>query len=347
MTTTTPHDTTSDHPVSSGWFKRLAFAALCVGAMISVWAFLFAPSEAEPPFSITETDAVERLLKDAKPVYPDGFAAKSFSVRVEGVASPIAEGVTLAKDGAPVSVLAWRNTTSEPVLSPDVSGAEIIKVATAIRKYTKADDVLIGFPGFVDAVARLSDRAVLITGGGIQAPLAPEIWRDQHSAIQKQQAAFWRSETKSDAGLIEKFSDALLNDELTGAASLAALTKGKRGFLVLNITDVLRLGALEPDRFHIGYRDFPGASRAHGLIKAVKGWLKQNNHESYAVEQRDGDFSRVYFLGKPELKSTLIARALPFSTTNPMQLEVLRLVYQTGGTWVFQINPLTPSAGES
>ncbi len=332
---------------NTGWPGIAGLAIFAVGTIFVVWSLLAPIVEIKSPFSLVETNDIERLLKSSKPSLPEDIKPKSFAVRVEGLASPVAEGVALIRDGNPLSVLAWRNTTPEAVLSPDINSDEIFKVVEAIKKHTKADDTLIGFPGFLGSIARLSDRSSLIKGGGIRATLLPAIWQDQRAAVSKHMDGFWRGANKSDANLVQKFYDALLNDELAGAASLAALAKGKRSFLVLNITDVLRLGAVAPDRFHIGYRDFPGASRAHGVIKAVKGWLKQNNYESYAVEQRDADYSRVYFLGKPELKSSLIARALPFSTTNPMQLDVLRLVYQTGGTWIFQINPLNKTTAST
>ena len=320
--------------------QAISVAAMVVGAGLIVWALLLPGNTSQIPFSVVETDAVERLLKDAKLKLPEGTETRSYAVRVDGVASPIAEFVSLGKDGKPSSVLSWVNTTAEPVLSPDVTSSEILKVTEAISKHTTADDILIGFPGFVGSIARLSQRQSLISSGAPLSVIAPAIWHDERAVIVGQQSKFWASQAKNDEATLNKFVDALLSDELTGTASLAALAKGKRSFLILNIADVMRLGALARERFHVGYRDFPGASRAHGLIKAVKGWLNKNGHSSYAVEQRDGDFSRVYFLGKNELKSALIARALPFSTTNPMQLDVLRLVYQTGGTWVFRIEPL-------
>ncbi len=318
----------------------ISIAAMVIGAGLVAWALLVPTSETQIPFSVHETDAVERLLKDAKLKLPDGTETRSYAVRVEGVASPIAEFVSLGKDGKPASVLSWVNTTAEPVLSPDVTSSEILKVAEAITKHTKADDILIGFPGFVGSIARLTERKALISSGAPLSVIAPAIWHDERSVIVGQQKKFWAAHAKNDEATLNKMVDALLSDELTGTASLAALAKGKRSFLILNIADVMRLGALARKRFYVGYRDFPGVSRAHGLIKAIKGWLSKNGHSSYAVEQRDGDFSRVYFLGKNELKSALIARALPFSTTNPMQLDVLRLVFQTGGTWVFRIEPL-------
>lgn len=313
---------------------------MVIGAALVVWALMLPGRESQVPFSVTETDAVERLLKDEKLKLPDGAETRSYAVRVEGVASPIAEFVSLGKDGQPLSVLSWVNTTPDPVLSPDVTSSEILKVVAAITKHTKANDILIGFPGFVGSIARLTGRKSLILTGAPLSTIVPTIWQDERPVIISQQKKFWAAHTENDEAMLNKFVDALLSDELTGTASLAALANGKRSFLILNIADVIRLGAIASERFHVGYRDFPGASRGHGLIKAVKGWLTKNGHSSYAVEQRDGDYSRVYFLGKNELKSSLIARALPFSTTNPMQLDVLRLVFQSGGTWVFRIDPL-------
>jgi len=107
----------------------MSVAAMVIGACLVAWALFLPAEQSKIPFSVSETDAVDRLLKDAKLKLPEGTETKSYAVLVEGVASPIAEFVSLGKNGKPSSVLSWVNTTPEPVLSPDVTSDEIQKFA--------------------------------------------------------------------------------------------------------------------------------------------------------------------------------------------------------------------------
>ena len=323
--------------------SAIPITIMIVGAFLIAGAILAPSDPPKTPFTISRTDQVDRLLKTELPDLPKGMSAQSYAIHVEDISSPIAEFVALEEGSHPSAVLAWTNKTPEPVLSPDVTLRDVRNAATAVAKYTKPDDVLIGFPGFVSAVAKLSNRSTLIDSGAPLPVVVPPIWEQERSVIIGDLQKFWSTDT-AEAAKLDKVSEALLSDELAGTATLAALAKGRRAFLVLHIGDVLRLGAVAPDRFHVGYRDFAGSGRSHGLIKAVKAWLSKEGHTSYAVEQREGDYSRIYFLGEDKLQKTLIARALPFSTTNPMELGVLPLVYQTGGTWIFRVNSFEPAA---
>jgi len=206
-------------------FKDYAFsiAAMVIGAALVAWALLLPASEPQIPFSVSETNAVERLLKDAKLKLPDGTETRSYAVRVEGVASPIAEFVSLGKDGKPSSVLSWVNTTPEPVLSPDVTSSEIQKVAEAITKHTESDDILIGFPGFVGSIARLTQRKSLISSGAPLSAIAPAIWHDERSVIVGQQKKFWASHEKNDEATLKKMVIPAMRSSSATAISVASI----------------------------------------------------------------------------------------------------------------------------
>ena len=322
-----------------------AAALIAIGLALVAWALVVPSQDAQLPFSIEASKSSGGAPIPDDFTAPDGFELARYSVRVEGATGPVAESVALVRNAEPTAILAWKNNASEPVISPDVRASEISKLVEAIKKHTNEDDLLVGFPGFVTAVAALSGRQSLVKTGAPLSMLLPQMWQGQRRIIEEQQARFWAGgEDGKHTDVLGKLAEALLSNELTGAATLAALAKGRRAFLVVHIADVLRLGAIRPERFQVGYRDFPGSGRSHGSIKTVKAWLNEKGYKSYAVEQRDGDYSRVYFLMNDDVRSSLIAQVLPFSTSNPMQLNVVNLVYQTGGAWVFQINPLKPSS---
>lgn len=323
-----------------------AALSIVVGLALVTWALLVPGEDTQIPFTIEPSNSSGGVQIPDDLIAPNGFEIARFSVRVEGAPSPVAESAHLVQNGISSAILAWKNNASEPVISPDVSASEISKLAEAIKKHTNEDDLLVGFPGFVSAVAFLSGRQSLVKTGAPSGLLLPDMWQNQRQVIEEQQARFWAGgEDRANRVVLSKFAEALLSDELTGAATVAALAKGRRAFLVVHIADILRLGAIYPDRFRVGYRDFPGSGRSHGSIKTVKSWLNEKGYKSYAVEQRDGDYARVYFLMKDDIQNSLIAQALPFSTSNPLDLKIIQLVYQTGGAWVFQIKPLDRPAG--
>jgi hydroxylamine oxidation protein HaoB len=100
---------------------------------------------------------------------------------------------------------------------------------------------------------------------------------------------------------------------------------------------------LRPGRFGIGYRDFAGSGEVHGQVKQVKDWLAEHGYRSYAVEKKGANVNRVYFLADARSEETLLARMLPFSSSNTLRLEELRLVANYGGYWVYEV----PGAAEA
>jgi hydroxylamine oxidation protein HaoB len=52
---------------------------------------------------------------------------------------------------------------------------------------------------------------------------------------------------------------------------------------------------------------------------------------------------RGYFLRDPQSSQILIAQMLPFTQSQPLDLQALQLIYQQGGYWVYKI-PATPVA---
>jgi hydroxylamine oxidation protein HaoB len=57
------------------------------------------------------------------------------------------------------------------------------------------------------------------------------------------------------------------------------------------------------------------------------------------------NFVRAYFLTDDKSGNTLIAQMLPFTTSKPLELQAVQLVYQQGGFWVYKIPAIQPSSG--
>ena len=50
------------------------------------------------------------------------------------------------------------------------------------------------------------------------------------------------------------------------------------------------------------------------------------------------------FFRDPEIAHKLLAQMLPFTTSQPLELQAVQLVYQQGGYWVYKIPPTEPSS---
>ena len=61
------------------------------------------------------------------------------------------------------------------------------------------------------------------------------------------------------------------------------------------------------------------------MVANVKGWLEMQRYEAYTVDPASQGRARVYFLTDEATTHTLLARALPFNTSTPMDLPGLQL----------------------
>jgi hydroxylamine oxidation protein HaoB len=168
--------------------------------------------------------------------------------------------------------------------------------------------------------------------------LTPGAWTVNVAAINENQRAYWGAGVPSGEGeTFAKFIDALLMDESRGVAALAEIAGGKEVFVAVHLSDLWKAAAARPDLLSIAYRDFPGGGDTHGVMKAAREWLQENGIEGgFAVEPMGGAI-RLHYLPHKTDSARLLARLLPFSTSNPLKLERLELVYQHKGYWIYKL----------
>jgi hydroxylamine oxidation protein HaoB len=53
---------------------------------------------------------------------------------------------------------------------------------------------------------------------------------------------------------------------------------------------------------------------------------------------------RAYFLADAKSSNTLLAQMLPFTNSQPLELQAVQLVYQQGGYWVYRVPSIQPSS---
>lgn len=320
-----------------GWGPIVMMA---LGAIMTGLAINSALQPAELPYEKAIVDALPDAFKAmALPASDTALQVKKLEWRVPGVRGAVAEAfVATDADGRNVP-LDWRNNVTEPVLSADLTMTEVSKVLTAIREHVPSDAVVLSWWDLSRKIRLIGQRQAPLDDPRARGLILPAAWHSASSLVNASEVAFWGKGVPAAEG--EKFTsyiDALLLDEPKGADALRALAPGKDVYVAVHLSDVWKTAAARPDRIEIAYRDFPGAGQSHGVMKATREWISgQKIVGGYAIEPV-GNAVRLHYFSSKASSDLLIAKLLPFSTSNPMQLKRLQLVYQHRGFWIYRLN---------
>ena len=310
------------------------------------WSFLQpAPQKAPYAYKLVGEGSVEAfpdlgLAGDDGKGNPD-LVIRKYELRVERIDKPLVVFHTAARDGQGPVLLDWRNNLAEPVLNTAPRTSETAALAEAIGKHAPEGAPVIGWWDVSRRLKLLSGANVLFDRHLARPVLLPVSWRQYKKPIAAVERMFWNLEDgEGDAALFDKFAEALLADrQAVAAEKLGALIGGREGFLVLSVQDAYKLGALRPDRFGIGFKDFAKTKDPHGAASAIQKWLKNEGYTNYTARRLDDTVVRVYFLTDDASAKTLLAQALPFTESRPMELTGIELVYQHGDFWVYRLPP--------
>ncbi|MGR6036149.1 MAG: hydroxylamine oxidation protein HaoB [Candidatus Nitrosoglobus sp.] len=277
----------------------------------------------------------------------EGITIRKYELIAEEVQKkPLVEFYTGSKDGQAPVLLEWKNNLREPVLTISGNIKDLTELAQAITKHASPKAVVLGWWDISRRLELLTGVNTLFHENLAQPLLIPAPWAGQRKAIEELENQFWQVTDSSKAkARLKRVAEALLADEVTGTSMLRELAGGREAYVVIHYSDAYKLGVMEPKRFGIGYKDFPGQGDAHALIPHVKEWVEENGYKAYLVERVDKDVVRAYFLIDDSSKSSLIAKMLPFSSSNPMKLKALHLLAQYGGYWVYSLSPADDSTG--
>jgi len=302
------------------------------------WSFLYPPA---PPYSyeLVAEGGPEQFADLGLDASGD-LAIRKYEVRTEGFKEPVAIlHLGQRPSGEPV-LLEWQNNTTEPVLTLGPSLAETKTLADMMSRHIPAGSLVLGWWDTSQRLRLLTGTEVLFDENLARPILVPSAWRGKADAVEAIEREFWRVPTSTRTQeAFDRYVEALLLDEVAGVAKLRELAGGREAYVVVHLFDAYKLGALRPDRFGIGYKDFSGSGQLHGLVKHVKEWLAEHDYERYAVTPPTGsEATRVFFLTEAAQADTLMARMLPFNTSTPFEIEGLRLVYQHGGYWVYRLS---------
>ncbi len=328
-----------------------AGAVLVLGGLALVGtAFLSPPPPATaPPYELRPA----ALEPEPALVELAAFAPKARLEAEEVVASAtgraVATGWWLRNGRAPPVLLAWKSTLGEPILHPDTDPAEELRLVRALRRHLSEGARILALPERSRRLARLAGVTAPLAGADDTAGLRlVEPWLAAEAAIRAAERARLGSPPDPvGAAAFEAFQDALLSPVEEGVARLQVLAGGGEAYLVLHLLDAFTLGLLRPQAVAIGLHDMPGGAAIHDSVRLVKSWIREQGHAAYATLPRTAGVLRVFFLARSEDTRLLLAHVLPFDTADLGALPALRLVFQSGGYWIWRLEPVVSASENS
>ncbi len=239
--------------------------------------------------------------------------------------------------GRRATLLSWRNAMTEPIFFADLDPADSAKALTAIRDHVGPGAVVFAWWDMSRRIRAAAERRAPLDdplARGLQTPTA---WNANAERMLPKQRGFWGAGASEKEGeAFGRFIDALLSREAQGAEALRALADGQEAFLALRLSDIWKAAAARPEHVEIACKDF---ADAHDAREAARQWMRDNGVEGgFAVEPMLGA-TRLHYLPRARDSRLLLARLLPFSTSNPSALENFELVYQHKDCWIYRLRP--------
>lgn len=329
---------------SPGYLARLAVGAVVLaGGGLGATSWSAPAADLAAPYAYkTSADAPADATNDLVALSP-GATAAVVELRVAERAAPIAIAQVLSLPDKGDIIVGWQSEVAEPVLRSDISSAEELALVTALRKHLPEGSTVLAMPA-LSARLRHFTNAELPLADGPEALRIPAQWAGR-DAVVAQLEMRWHvtgaAASENDKGFAA-FVDALLAEDIDGAARLQALagTGAKETYIILHIRDVFDLGVAVPDSILVGVRDFPAGGQVHDNSRAVKDWAKDKGYVAYALQRQSGGAVRAYYLSDAGDKSTLVGQLLPFNTARIGSVPGTQLVFQTGGYWIYRLQPI-------
>ena len=314
--------------------RRIAGAGLILaGLALLAWAGVSALHKS-PSYALSFSVAPEAMRRElaALKLAPN-TAIQSVEVSTPQEPRPIANGL-VARDGEHLTPLLWRNAVTEPIFFADASPTDLAAVLAAIHDHAPVEAIVLAWWDFSRAIRLAARRNAPLDDPQARGLLIPTAWKDADDQERSRWGAGAATQTQE---TFTRFIEALTLPEKDGAARLTQLANGRACFIAVHISDIWKAAAAAPSKLSLAYKDFPSSGVSHGVIKSAKQWMQDNRIDGgFAVEPMGGATRLHYFLRKKD-STALIAKLLPFSTSNPAQLENFDLVYQLKGYWIYKL----------
>ncbi len=323
-------------------FPSTALLLLAGGLSLIGWLGWnqYSPSPAPYAYTLVEEGTIVDFpdLGLSQQEHPD-LRIRRYELLAEGEEQPLVVLHTANHNHSAPVLLDWSAGFSEPLLHMATDIGETDELAKAVRKHAPQDALLLAWWDVSRRLELLTGNDVLFDQHLVRPLMVPAAWRKYQPVIGKLEQTFWgTAETPEGNTRFGLFVDAMLAETITGAAKLKELAAGREAYLVVDLRDVYKLGHLYPDRFGIGFKDFPRGGDVHGSAGTIKNWLYEQGYDGYAIQPMSETVLRVYFFTDEKSRNTLLANLLPFTTSNPVHLKELELVYQHRNYWIYRLN---------
>jgi hydroxylamine oxidation protein HaoB len=316
--------------------RRIAGAGLiAAGLALLGWAGSSA-LRARPSYTVTIAAASDSARRE--------LAAFNLApeTRIEGIEistpderRPIANGI-VARESGRLTPLLWRNAVTEPILFADTSGADLATVLAAIHDHAPEQAIVLAWWDLSRAIRLVAKRDAPLDDPRARGLALPVSWTD---ASEPERARWGNGASAQTADVFTRFIEALTLPEKDGAAQLWQLANGRPCFIAVHISDIWKTAAAAPTKLSVAYKDFPSSGVSHGVIKSAKQWMQDHRVDGGFAAEPMGGATRLHYFQRKGDGDSLIAKLLPFSTSNPAQLENFDLVYQLKGYWIYKLKP--------
>lgn len=299
------------------------------------WPFVAPPSS---PYRYVQVAAGPVSDFEALDLAEDlAFDASEFEIRQLPDDAVLARVLLADGDDQSRVLMRWESLVGEPLLTVTGEIADVAEVGRAIDVHATQTSMVLAWWDTSRQLELFSDARVIFDTHLSRPVIVPDEWRALADTIVESERTFWRTPEKN-ASVNESFSafaEALMLSPEIGVEKLHELG-GDRFVLVLHALDAFKLGAMAPDRYAIGYKDFADSGQTHGLIAKVKDWLEGEGYDSYLATRHGDRTVRVFYLMDEVSEAALLSQLLPFTTSDPSAgVSNLRLVFQKGNYWVY------------
>ena len=336
--------TRRDAPASRQGNKLLPLLGISLvagGLVLLGWFAMlwFTPEPAPYHYELISEGKTEQFPELELGAWPDLNISK-YEVRVDEIDKPLGQAYTAQQGNSAPVLINWVNNTSELLIGIDQKSSELAGIARAIKDHASEDALIVSWWDTSRQINLLTERETMFTSYlGMPKILLPQ-WQEQGDSVHEYEESFWNSTaSEQERAKFQQFSQALIASPEEGVSQLRALIGSDReAYLLVHVTDLYRLGLMYPDEFGVAYQNFPLTGNMHGLINHMKVQLDKNEFDTYTLQSLAENEIRVFFLEDEEHSNTLMAQLLPFSEkTSPLELEIMQLVYQHDGYWIFNI----------
>ena len=318
---------------------------LVTGGLFVLGWFAYLSLKPEPApyrYQLVEEGGVGKFANLGLSAWPELKLGK-YEVRVESVDKPIAVAYRASVGNAQPVLLSWENLISEPVGFIDSNLPDLITVATQIATHVPKGTVILAWWDTSQQIRLLAGSDTLFTSHLGEPMITPSQWKGRQETIKKYEKEFWGApQLDEESRKFQRFADALSSDSEKGVAMLRELVGAREAYVVVHVADLYKLGLMRPERLDMAFKDFPLTGNVHGLAAQVKGWMASNGYDSYTLQSLSEKMVRAYFIRESKTGKTLLAQMLPFMDRTPLELQLLQVIYNHGGYWVYKIPPVQP-----